>query len=68
MSSLVDLVLRRISREGLPRFLAGDSWAWVVVAGVAFLMLRSRQRGNPVVSTVDLVPGERYLVTLTDPK
>ena len=68
MSRVVDLVLRRLSREGLPRFLAGDSFTWVVIALVAYMLRRSRQAGSPVVSSVELQAGERYLVTLTDPK
>lgn len=66
--NLIDLALRRVSREGLPRVLNGESWGWAVAAGAAFLMYRARQRQAPVVSSVELEAGERYLVTLAKPK
>ena len=57
----MDALLRRLARSGLRRGLTGEHWAWLVLAGAAYLLRRGRER--PAASTtVDLTPGERYLI------
>lgn len=57
----MDALLRRLGRTGLRRGLTGEHWAWLVLAGAAYLLRRGRER--PAASTtVDLTPGERYLI------
>lgn len=57
----MDALLRRLSRTGLRRGLTGEHWAWLVLAGAAYILRRGRER--PAASTtVDLTPGERYLI------
>jgi hypothetical protein len=65
--NVVDRLLRRLSRTGLRRALAGEHWAWFVIAGAAFLLRRSRVRDDKV-TTLDLHPGERYLVSVHQAK
>lgn len=60
---LVDGLLRRVARSGLRRGLAGEGWAWIALAGAAFLVRRARRPADAT-ATIDLAPGDRYLVTL----
>jgi hypothetical protein len=64
----VDYLLRRLARAGLRRGMAGEHWAWLAIAGAAFLLRRSRRQADAVVLSRAIRPGERYLVTLSDPK
>ena len=52
-----------MTRTGVRRGLAGEHWAWFVVAGAAYVLRRSR-RPDERVERIDLHPGDRYLVTL----
>lgn len=63
----MDALLRRLARTGFRRGLSGEHWAWFVLAGSAFLLRRARRRDD-LVTSVELHPGERYLLTLHDPK
>lgn len=63
---MVDALLRRLSRIGLRRALAGEHWAWAVLAVAAFVLRRSRRPVDDAVS-LRVRPGERYVVTLTAP-
>jgi hypothetical protein len=63
---VVDRLLRRLSRTGLRRAMAGEHWAWVVIAAAAFILRRARSREDRVTS-IDLHPGESYLVSLHEP-
>lgn len=60
---LTDAFLRRATRTGLRRGLGGEHWAWLVVAGAAYVLRRAR-RPDERVEQIDLQPGDRYLVTL----
>lgn len=62
----MDALLRRLSRTGLRRGLHGEHWAWLVLAGAAYLLRRGLERPEAS-ATVDLTPGERYLVRLVPP-
>lgn len=62
----IDVVLRRLSRAGIRRGLAGGHWAWWVIAGAAFVLRRARRRED-LRTTIDLKSDERYLVTLRRP-
>lgn len=63
---LIDTALRKLMRSGLRRGLAGEGLAWLALAGAAYLLQRAR-RPEESKTTVDLQPGERYLVSLIEP-
>lgn len=67
MRRLVDLVLRKATRTGLRRGLSGEHWAWLVVAGAAYVLQRARRPDDDPV-TIDLEPGERYVVSVVPPR
>ncbi|MGC8472640.1 MAG: hypothetical protein ACP5PM_10170 [Acidimicrobiales bacterium] len=52
-----------MARSSLHRGLAGEHWAWLVIAAAAFVLRRAR-RPDKRVERIDLEPGDRYLVTL----
>jgi hypothetical protein len=60
---LIDALLRRATRSGFRRGMAGEHWAWFVIAGAAYLIQRAR-RPDDHSEQIDLQPGERYMVTL----
>jgi hypothetical protein len=60
---LIDSLLRKATRTGVRRGLAGEHWAWLVIAAAAYALQRAR-RPDTRVERIDLQPGERYLVTL----
>lgn len=62
----MDALLRRLTRIGLRRGLSGEHWAWLLMAGAAFFLRRTRQTEEQT-TTLELAPGERYLVRLVDP-
>jgi hypothetical protein len=66
MGAAVDVVLRRLARSGLRRGLAGEHWAWLAIAGAAYVLRRARQRDD-LVTAIDLQPGEGYLLSLQGP-
>lgn len=61
----MDRLLRRLSRIGFRHGMAGEHWAWFVLAAAAFLLRRARRAGDDLVLSRRLEPGERYLVTLS---
>jgi len=63
----VDRLLRLLSRTGLRRGMAGEHWAWFVLAGAAVVLRRARRPGDDLVLSRRLEPGERYMVTLMAP-
>ena len=63
MGRLIDTLLRRLARAGVRRALPGDHWAWLVLAGSAYVARRARRRAD-VVTKLSLTPGERYLVSV----
>lgn len=63
MGRLIDSLLRRATRTGLRRGLGGEHWAWLVVAGAAYMLQRAR-RPDTRTEQIDIRPGERYLVSL----
>ena len=62
----MDRLLRRLSRSGFRRGMAGEHWAWFALALAAFALRRAR-RPSEDVTTLELRAGERYVVTLSDP-
>ncbi len=66
MGRVIEALLRKASRTGLRRGLSGEHWAWFVLAGAAWLLRRARRSGDAS-TTIDLKPGERYLVTVRAP-
>ncbi|MHB1583284.1 MAG: hypothetical protein ACYCU7_10815 [Acidimicrobiales bacterium] len=63
----MDRLLRLVSRTGFRRAMAGEHWAWFVLAGAAVLLRRARRPEDALVLSRRLEPGERYLVTLRAP-
>jgi hypothetical protein len=63
VARLLDSLLRRVARSGLRRGLAGEHWAWLVIAAAAFVLRRAR-RPDTRVERIKLEPGDRYLVTV----
>ncbi len=63
---MLDSLLRRLQRAGFARVRRGQHWAWAVLAVASFLLRRARQPKDPVMVSMPLEPGERYLVTLSD--
>lgn len=59
----MDALLRRLSRTGLRRGLGGEHWAWLLLAGAAYLLRRAR-RSEAASTTLALEPGHSYLVRL----
>lgn len=62
----MDALLRRLGRAAFRRGLAGEHWAWLVLAGAAYLLRRAR-RPEDASTTLALEPGQRYLVRLVSP-
>jgi hypothetical protein len=63
----VDALLRRLVRTGLRRGMAGEHWTWLALALAAFVLRRARRSGADPVVSLPVRPGERYLVTLSEP-
>lgn len=63
----MDWLLRRLSRAGFRHGMAGEHWAWLVLAAAAYLLRRARRDGHDPILSRRLHPGERYLVTLSGP-
>lgn len=66
MSRFVDAALRRLTRSGLRRGIGGGGWPWLALAAAAYLLQRAR-RPDADAATVELRPGDRYLVRLVEP-
>lgn len=66
MGRLVDGLLRRLTRHGLRRGLGGGGWPWLVIAGAAYVLQRAR-RPDDAKTTLDLRPGDSYLVRVVAP-
>lgn len=62
----MDTILRRLARAGFRRGMEGQHWAWFALALAAFVLRRAR-RVTDDVTTLELRPGETYVVTLADP-
>ena len=60
----MDALLRRLARAGFRRGLAGEHWAWLLLAGAAYVLRRAR-RPSQRAARIRLRGGDRYLVTLT---
>ncbi|MGH9090352.1 MAG: hypothetical protein ACRDZR_03075 [Acidimicrobiales bacterium] len=63
----MDALLRRLVRTGLRHGLAGEHWTWLALALAAFVLRRARRAGRDAVVSLQVEPGERYLVTLSEP-
>lgn len=63
----MDGLLRRLARAGLRRGMAGEHWSWLVLALAAFALRRARQPERARVVSLPVRPGERYLVTTSEP-
>jgi hypothetical protein len=46
----------------------GGDWAWLALAGAAFVLRRALRDGGGPVSSVTVAPGEQVLITVRDPK
>lgn len=64
----MDGLLRRVARAGLRRGLAGEHWSWLALAVAAFVLRRARQPDRVRVVSLPVQPGERYLVTASEPR
>ncbi|MGH9088883.1 MAG: hypothetical protein ACRDYZ_12375 [Acidimicrobiales bacterium] len=62
----MDGLLKRLSRTAFRRGLAGEHWAWLVLAGATYLIRRAR-RSEGAATTLALEPEQRYLVRLVTP-
>jgi MYXO-CTERM domain-containing protein len=47
--------------------MAGEHWAWLVLALAAFVLRRARRKEDESILSVPIRPGERYLVSLSEP-
>lgn len=66
MGRMIDRLLRKATSAGLRRGLSGEHWAWLLVAGAAFVLRRARTPSDDTV-TLDLSPGDRYEVAVLAP-
>ncbi|HEY3942299.1 MAG TPA: hypothetical protein VGL60_07420 [Acidimicrobiales bacterium] len=64
----MDWLLRRIARLGFRRALAGEHRAWIAIAIAAFVLRRARRPAEPVAFSTRLRAGDRYEVSLVDPR
>ena len=62
----MDSLLRALTRAAFRRGMSGQHWTWFVLAGAAFVLRRAR-RPDDLATTIDLAPGDRYLLSLHDP-
>ena len=60
----MDALLRRIARSAFRRTMAGEHWAWSIIALSAFVIRRARQPHEPV-ETFQLRAGEKLLISVT---
>jgi hypothetical protein len=61
----MDSLLGQLVRRALRRGLAGEHWAWFVLAATAFLLRRARRPDRHAGFTVGVEEGQRYEVSLT---
>ncbi len=62
----MDIILRRILRTALRHGMADQNWAWVVIAGCAFILRRSLRGNGSVVSSLEIAPGEQVMISVRD--
>lgn len=65
MDAAIDALLALVARKGFRRGMGGD-WAWLALAGAAYVLRRARRRDDPS-TTLTLHPGDRYLVSVHQP-
>ena len=63
----MDRILARLVSRAARRGFAGEP-IWLAVAGAAWLVRRSRNREAAVVWKGKVSPGERLVITTTDPR
>jgi hypothetical protein len=61
---MVDRILKKLAKSAARRGIAGEHWAWFVIALAAFVLRRARRADPPLVTSMPLRAGERLLVTL----
>jgi hypothetical protein len=61
----VDALLLRLLRSAFRRALAGD-WAWLVIAGSAFMLRRALRPRDALVHSLKIAPGEQILISVRD--
>jgi hypothetical protein len=61
----MDRLLGRLLRAGVRRGLGGD-WAWLVLAGAAFVLRRALRDVAQPVESLTIQPGEQVLITVRD--
>ena len=64
----MDRLLWRLVRTSLRRGVGGEHWSWFALSLAAFVLRRALQPDRRRVITVPVRPGERYLVTTSDPR
>ncbi|MGH8981263.1 MAG: hypothetical protein ACRDWE_09625, partial [Acidimicrobiales bacterium] len=57
----IDSLLRRLAKSGLRRAMAGEHWAWFLLAGGAYLLRRVRQSDDKA-AKIHLRSGDRYVI------
>ena len=62
----MDIILRRILRSGIRHGMADRNWAWLVIAGCAFILRRGLRGNAGVVSSFEIAPGEQVLISVRD--
>ena len=63
----MDALLRRLARSSLRRGMAGEHWGWLALALAAWVLRRARRSGPEQVVSLSVHPGERYLLTVSEP-
>ncbi len=67
----MDALLRRLSRAGVRRVMAGEHWAWLVIALTAVVLRRARHTYADEVITIGrdevLYVGEGAALQVTEP-
>lgn len=64
----MDRLLRSLARRGMRHGFRGGHPAWLAVGAAAWMVSRSRRQQDDVAYRTVMRPGERLVVTTTDPR